>query len=249
VGIEMQGRTSSSGLGARFAQTLASAGADVVLAARRIDRLAQLRDDIEARGGRAIAVEMDVTNEQSVTNAYDAAEKAFGTVDSVIANAGMNIQGAALDVDAAAIQALLAVNVTGALLTLREGARRLIAAGSAERKNGRMVIVSSITATVASPGLAAYSASKAGVLQLGRVVAREWINKGINVNVICPGYIETELNAEWFESERGKKAIQQWPRKRLMDSSALDASVLFLASAASEYVTGSVYTLDDGQSL
>ena len=254
MATQMQGRTAlitgaSSGLGTRFAKVLASSGANVVLAARRAGRLEELRADIEKSGGRAIAVEMDVTDERSVINAYDAAERAFGTVDSVIANAGMNMEGAALEVDAAAVDAIFGVNVRGVFLTIREGARRLAAAGAAERRNGRMVIVSSITATAVTSGLALYSASKAAVLHLGRVVAREWVNKGINVNVICPGYIETELTSDWFQSERGQRHIQQWPRKRLLEAAALDNSVLYLASADSEYVTGAVFTIDDGQSL
>jgi NAD(P)-dependent dehydrogenase (short-subunit alcohol dehydrogenase family) len=254
MATQMQGRTAlitgaSSGLGTRFAKVLASSGANVVLAARRAGRLEELRADIEKSGGRAIAVEMDVTDERSVINAYDAAERAFGTVDSVIANAGMNMEGAALEVDAATVDAIFGVNVRGVFLTIREGARRLAAAGAAERRNGRMVIVSSITATAVTSGLALYSASKAAVLHLGRVVAREWVNKGINVNVICPGYIETELTSDWFQSERGRRHIQQWPRKRLLEAAALDNSVLYLASADSEYVTGAVFTIDDGQSL
>lgn len=239
----------SSGLGARFARILASGGANVVLAARRIDRLKQVCSEIEADGGRAIAVEMDVADERSTMRAYDAAQDAFGVVDTVIANAGMNIEGSALDVDSSALRDVFDVNVGGVFFTVREGARRLIAAGSAERRNGRVVIISSITATAVTPGLALYSASKAAVLQLGRVLAREWINKGVNVNVLCPGYIETELNASWFQSDGGRRHIQQWPRKRLMDPASLDATLVYLSSEASEYVTGSVFNIDDGQSL
>ena len=103
-------------------------------------------------------------------------------------------------------------------------------------------------ATIA-PGLALYSASKAAVLQLGRVLAREWATHGINVNVLCPGYIQTGLNAEWFQTEAGKRHVQRWPRKRLMDPTSLDAILLFLVSSASAQVTGSVFTVDDGQTL
>ena len=125
----------------------------------------------------------------------------------------------------------------------------MIAAGSPERKHGRIVIVSSITAFAVSPGVAAYSGSKAAVLQMGRVWAREWANKGVNVNSLCPGYIETDLNAEWFETEGGRKQISRWPRRRLTGGDALDAPLLFLSSDASEYVTGTSITVDDGQSL
>lgn len=250
----MTGRTvlvtgASSGLGAHFARVLAANGANLVLAARRVDRLEQLRVDIESRGGRALAVEMDVIDEPSTVRAYEAAEHAFGSVDTVIANAGLNVEVPVMDVDVAAIDSILAVNVRGVFLTVREGARRLIAAGAEERKHGRIIIVSSVTATAIAPGLALYSASKAAVLQLGRVLAREWANRGINVNVLCPGYIETDLNSDWFHSEGGKRHIQKWPRRRLMEASALDSTLLHLASDASRYVTGSVFTIDDGQSL
>jgi NAD(P)-dependent dehydrogenase (short-subunit alcohol dehydrogenase family) len=252
--FDLHGRTlfvtgASSGLGAHFASILAASGAKVVLAARRIDRLEQLRAAIETNGGRALTVEMDVTDERSTIRAYDVAEKEFGAVDGVVANAGMNVGGAVLELDSKAVDDLLGVNVRGVLLTVREGARRMIAAGSAERRHGRVVIISSITATAVVPGLGLYSASKAAVLQLGKVMACEWINKGINVNVMCPGYIETDLNSDWFRSEGGKKMIQKWPRKRLMEPSSLDATLLYLASDASEYVTGSVFSLDDGQFL
>jgi NAD(P)-dependent dehydrogenase (short-subunit alcohol dehydrogenase family) len=239
----------SSGLGAHFATILAASGAKVVLAARRVDKLEGLRAAIESNGGRAFAVEMDVTDERPTICAYELAEREFGAVDCVIANAGTNVGGAVLDLDSKALDEVFAVNVRGVLLTVREGGRRMIAAGSAERRHGRVVIISSITATAVVPGLALYSASKAAVLQLGKVLAREWINKGINVNVMCPGYIETDLNSDWFRSEGGRKMIQKWPRKRLMEPSSLDATLLYLLSDASEYVTGSVFSLDDGQFL
>jgi NAD(P)-dependent dehydrogenase (short-subunit alcohol dehydrogenase family) len=239
----------SSGLGARFGRILASQGARVVLAARRAELLTVLAAQIEAEGGQALAVAMDVTDEASVVAAFDAVEARFGPVDTVIANAGMNIEGPALEVDTAALDAVLAVNVRGVFLTVREGARRMIASGAPEHRRGRILIISSITATSVSPGLALYSASKAAVLQLGKVLARDWANKGINVNVLCPGYIETDLNAEWFATEGGRKQIGKWPRRRLMGDGALDSAVLYLTSDASAYVTGSTVTIDDGQSL
>jgi NAD(P)-dependent dehydrogenase (short-subunit alcohol dehydrogenase family) len=252
--FDLSGRTvfvtgASSGLGAHFARILAASGAKVVLAARRVERLEQLRAAIESNGGRALTVQMDVTDERSTMRAFDAAEQEFGAVDGVIANAGVNAGGAALDVDSNAVDEVFGVNVRGVLLTVKEGARRMIGAGAAERRHGRVVIISSVTAAAVAPGLALYSASKAAVLQLGKVLAREWINKGINVNVMCPGYIETDLNSDWFRSDGGRKMIQKWPRRRLMPPSALDATLLYLASEASEYTTGSVFSIDDGQCL
>ena len=239
----------SSGLGARFGRILAENGAAVVLAARRVDALEALAGEINAAGGRAHAVAMDVTDPGSVARAFDVAEAVFGPVDTVIANAGANVEGPAIDLEAEAFASILAVNVQGVFLTAREGARRMMAANSAERRHGRVVIISSITATAISPGLAAYSASKAASLQLGRVLARDWANAGINVNVVCPGYIETDLNGDWFRTEGGKRQIARWPRRRLMEAGSLDATVLHLASDASAFVTGSVVTIDDGQTL
>ncbi|MDO7836471.1 SDR family oxidoreductase [Sphingobium sp. HBC34] len=252
--VNLTGRTAlitgaSAGLGARFARILAASGANVVLAARRVALLEQLTQDICDAGGQAIAVPMDVTDEASTKAAYDAAEAAFGVVDTVIGNAGLNIEGLTFDLDASALDAINQVNVKGLFLTLREGARRLIDAGSSERQHGRMVAISSITAQYIAGGTGAYSASKAAALQLCRVLAREWANRGINLNIVLPGYIPTDINAEWFEKEGGQRQIQKWPRRRLMDESSLDGIILYLCSDASQFVTGSMFTIDDGQSL
>lgn len=239
----------SSGLGARFATILAGAGAKVVLAARRIDRLEALQAQILARGGHAISVSMDVSDEASTTAAYNTAEKAFGVVDTIIANAGMNSVGSVIDLDMAEFDKIIGVNLRGVFLTVREGAKRLIAAGSAERQHGRVVITASIAAKATERGLAVYSASKAGVVQMGKVMAKDWVRQGINVNMICPGYVKTDINADWFESEAGARHMAQFNRKRLMDESDLDVPLLFLASDSSRAVTGTALTVDDGQSL
>jgi NAD(P)-dependent dehydrogenase (short-subunit alcohol dehydrogenase family) len=249
--FDMTGRSvlvtgASSGLGRRFALGLANAGAKVAVAARRTNRLEALVAEI---GDKAVAVEMDVQDEASVIAAFDAAEKALGPIDSVIANAGMNSEGMATDIDVAEFTRVMDVNVTGAFLTAREGARRMMANGSKESGRGRIVLTASIGAFTVLPGLAAYCASKAAVLQLGKVLAREWAGKGINVNIVCPGYIETELNADWFASEGGKRQVASFPRRRLMEDGDLDAIVAYLASDAARAVTGSVFTIDDGQSL
>ena len=239
----------SSGLGARFARRLAASGAKVAVAARRTDLLDDLQAEIAAAGGDAVAVAMDVADEVSVTTGYDSIEAALGPVDTIIANAGMNVEAAAVELAADDFARIMAVNVTGVFLTVREGARRLLAAGERGRGRGRVVIVSSITANAVELGLAAYSASKAAVQQMGRVLARDWARAGINVNSICPGYIRTELNSDWFDTEFGQKQIARFPRKRLMDAAGLDAMVLYLCSDASAEVTGASFTLDDGQSL
>ncbi|KPP95424.1 SDR family NAD(P)-dependent oxidoreductase [Erythrobacter sp. HL-111] len=248
ITVDLSGRTAlvtgaSSGLGARFGRILAANGARVALGARRRDRLEALAAEI---GPNAAAIAMDVAHEADVIAGYDAAEAAFGTVDTVIANAGIDGAGLMTEISEAEIERTLAINLKGAILTAREGARRMMAAGVT---NGRIVLVASITAFEPSPGLVAYAASKAGVVQAARSMAREWARAGICVNTISPGYIRTAINDEWFDTEGGRKQIARFPRKRLMEESGLDGPVLFLCSDAAEFVTGADFVLDDGQTL
>lgn len=239
----------SSGLGAGFALALAGAGAKVVLAARRADKLAALVAEIAAAGGQAAAVAMDVTDEASTISAFDAAEAAFGPVDTVIANAGVATEQMALDLPMDGVDALLSANLRGVFLTAREGAKRMIAAGSKDREHGRIILIGSITAEKIFAASAMYGATKAAVRHLGRSLAREWARRGINVNIIQPGYFESEMTAPLFASPAGKALIDSFPRKRMRPASDLHAPLLFLSSDASAGVTGSVITVDDGQSL
>ncbi|MDJ0979577.1 MAG: SDR family NAD(P)-dependent oxidoreductase [Erythrobacter sp.] len=249
VSVDLSGRTAlitgaSSGLGARFARLLAQSGARVALGARRVDRLEALSEEI---GAAARAVAMDVAKEADVIAGYDAAQAAFGaTMDTVIANAGIDGAGLIGDMPEAEIERTLSINLIGAILTAREGAKRMMANGV---RKGRIVMVASITGFQASPGLVAYSASKAGVIQATRSMAREWARAGICVNAISPGYIRTDINADWFETEPGKKQIGRFPRKRLMGEEGLDGPVLLLCSDAAEFITGANFVLDDGQTL
>jgi len=239
----------SSGLGKRMAKVLSASGAKVVLAARRVDRLQELAGEIAAAGGEACAVAMDVTDEASIIAGYESAEATLGPIDTVFANAGMNNRALAAEITADAWDEVMAINVRGVFLTAREGAKRMMVAGSRESGRGRIILVASIGAVKVLPGLTAYCTSKASVVMMGRSLAREWANRGINVNVVCPGYVETELNAEWFAEEGGKKQVAGFPRRRLMVEEDLDAMALYLASDASRAITGSVFTLDDGQTL
>ena len=236
----------SSGLGAHFAERFVAAGAKVVVAARRLDAVQRLAERL---GDRALAVAMDVTDDASIAAAFDAGEAHFGTIDTVIANAGQSNAGRSTDVDTAALRATIDVNLTGVLLTAREGARRLIAAGARDTARGRIVLIGSITAHQTGTGDSAYAASKAAVAHLGRNLAREWVRAGINVNVIQPGYIRTNINGDWFETEGGKAQIAGFHRRRLMPIDGLDDLLLYFASDASAMVTGSVIDVDDGQSL
>jgi NAD(P)-dependent dehydrogenase (short-subunit alcohol dehydrogenase family) len=247
--FELTGRTAlvtgaSSGLGTRFGRILAASGAQVALGARRKDRLEALAEQI---GANAAAIRMDVAREADIIAGFDAAEAAFGRpVDTVIANAGVDGAGMATTISEEEIEQALAINLKGAILTAREGAKRMMANGLT---NGRIVLIASITAFEPSPGLVAYAASKAGVVQAGRTLAREWARSGINVNTVSPGYIRTAINDAWFDTEPGKKQIAKFPKRRLMGEEGLDAVMLFLCSDASEFVTGTNFVLDDGQTL
>lgn len=239
----------SSGLGAGFAKALAAAGAQVVLAARRADKLAEQVAAIEAAGGQAIAVAMDVTDEASTRAAYDAAEAAFGTVDTIIANAGVATEKMAMGLTVEEVDSLLSANVRGVFLTVTEGAKRLDAAGSREKEHGRIVIIGSITAEKVFPATSVYGATKAAVRHLGKALAREWARRGISVNVIQPGYFESEMTAALFESEVGAQMVKSFPRQRMRPATDLHAPLLLLCSDAARGITGTVITVDDGQAL
>lgn len=239
----------SSGLGAHFAQTIAASGACVVLAARRLDRVQALATEIRSVGGEAFPVAIDVSDEKSVVAAFDAAETAFGPVDTVIANAGVSAPGRSTEISVESMRAVLDTNVLGVLLTAREGARRMIAAGSRDDGRGRIVLLGSITAEMTGQGETIYSASKAAVAHMGRNLAKEWARLGVNVNVIQPGYVQTELSGDWFKSEAGLAQIAGFNRRRLQPISSLDAPLLYLCSDESAHTTGGLFTIDDGQLL
>ncbi len=239
----------SSGIGYRFAKLLAAAGASVVIGARRADLLAGLEQDIVASGGRAKAVHLDVSDEGSIIAAFDEAEMVFGPVNTVVANAGMNVPGSALGLAADGFDSINDVNFRGVFLTAREGARRMIAAGSQGSGRGRVILVSSITGAWVPPAAAVYAGTKAAVNQLGRALAKDWAGKGVNVNVLAPGYMMTEINEEIWEQPMGRRLLAEFPRHRIMSASALDPMLLYLASDASAEVTGSIFTIDDGQTL
>lgn len=236
----------SSGIGAHLARLYAAAGAKVVLGARRVERMAALAAEI---GEAALPVAMDVTDEASIKAAFDVAEAHFGTPDTVIANAGLAEAGRAIDLELEQVRRVIDTNFTGVYLTAREAARRMIAAGFKQSGRGRIVLTGSITADLTGQGDSAYAASKAAVVHLGRQLAREWARQGINVNTVQPGYILTEIDADWFATPGGAAQIASWPRKRLTAIEALDAPMLFFASDASAYVTGAHISVDDGQSL
>ena len=237
----------SGGLGERFALVCAAHGASVVVGARRADRLTQVVDKIRQNGGTAFAVSLDVTDEASIIGAFDVAEDRFGQIHGVVANAGIEISGLSVDINADDFSQVFAVNVRGTFLTAREGARRMLRAGNAE--DGRIVLISSVTAKMSTPSIVPYSASKAAVSHMCRSLAREWARTGPNVNAISPGYTASDMVNEWFESEGGQKQIKTFPRRRLVEPDGLDGSLVYLLSDAAKNTTGADLIVDDGQSL
>lgn len=252
--VSLAGRTAlitgaSSGFGAHFARLLSRAGANVVLGARRLDRIEALARELDSASAGALAVQMDVTDEASVIAAYDAAEARFGLVDTVIANAGVTAADWAIRLPMEQLRTVTDTNFIGVYLTAREGAKRLIAAGRSASERGRIVLIGSVAAHMSTSEDAAYGATKAAVAHLGRNLAREWARKGINVNIVQPGYAETEINQKGTEYEIGQLFIAATPRKRVMPIEALDEMVLYLSSDMSAHTTGAVIDVDDAQSL
>jgi NAD(P)-dependent dehydrogenase (short-subunit alcohol dehydrogenase family) len=250
----LDGRTAliagaSSGLGAGFARLLASHGARVVLGGRRLERVDALASELESAGCQALGVRLDVTDGESVAAAFDAAESRFETVDTIIANAGVASGGRSTEVLERDVRAVIDTNLLGTYLVAREGARRLIASGSRERENGRILFIGSITAQQHHTGDAAYAATKIGIAHLARQFAKEWARQGINVNTLQPGWIHTEMNDDWFRFGDSREAIAALPRRRMQEPESLHDMVLYLCSDRSHAVTGATFTIDDGQSL
>ena len=239
----------SSGLGEHLARVAAREGARVTVAARRVDRLETLVESLRAAGGDAFAVAMDVTDEASVAAGIAAAEAALGPLHTAYANAGIGLPGLALEAPISDFDQMFAVNVRGAFLTAREAARAMQASGVAGGGRGRIVLIASIGAQQQLAGLSGYCASKAAVVSLGKSLAREWAREGINVNSVCPGYLETEMNSDWFSSPGGERQIRGFPRRRLMPGDGLDPTLVLLGSDDSAAITGGVFVIDDGQSL
>jgi NAD(P)-dependent dehydrogenase (short-subunit alcohol dehydrogenase family) len=248
--IDLSGRVAfvtgaTSGLGRHFAGVLAREGATVVVSGRRAERLAALRTEIEKDGGKCIDIALDVTDAGQIAPAIDAAEKAVGPVDILLNNAGMSADGPVADISTPDFDRVMATNLRAPFLLAQEIGRRMIGRG----RGGRIINIASITAFRALPGSAPYCMSKAGLAMMTQCMAREWARYDINVNAICPGFIETELNRDWFETARGKAQIQSFPKRRLQQASDLDSTLLLLASDASRAITGSLFTVDDAQSL
>ncbi|MGD9829185.1 MAG: SDR family NAD(P)-dependent oxidoreductase [Hyphomicrobiaceae bacterium] len=235
----------SSGLGRHFAGVLARAGASVVLAARRRDRLETLATSIREQGGRATAVEMDVTDPASVTSAFDAAEAALGPVQVLVNNAGVPSNSWFLRTTEEEWRTVLGVNLDGVFRVGQEAARRMAAGGN----GGSIVNIASILGLGVIGRLAPYAASKAAVIQLTKSMALELARDRIRVNALAPGYISTEMNSDFLVSEGGRKLLSRVPMQRAGALGELDGPLLLLASDAGSFMTGTVVAVDGGHLL
>ena len=236
----------SSGLGRHFAGVLADAGAYVVLAARRLDKLEEVAGEIQQRGGKALPVEMDVTSEDSVTGAFAEIREALGRpCDVIVYNSGMSREGWYWDMPEKDWDTVIETNLTGVWRVAKYATKAMM---QAEVK-GSIINIASITALRPSNMISAYSASKAAVDHLTRTMALEAARHGIRVNAIAPGYFKTAINDEFLDSEAGQRMAKRVPMRRFGNYEELNAPLLLLASEEGSYMTGSTLVVDGGHSL
>jgi 3-oxoacyl-[acyl-carrier protein] reductase len=234
----------SSGLGQQFAHALAVNGAAVALVARRADRLAELQKLIEAAGGGAVAIEADVTDRAAMAAAFDAAEKAFGTVTILVNNAGIaQSPTRAIDVTPEEWRKVLAVDLDAVFHNAQEAARRMLAA----KTPGAIINIASVLGFGVAKGVAAYATAKAAVIQITKALAVELAFKGVRVNAIAPGWFVTEINDKYLMSEAGAALKRDIPMGRFGKEGDLDGALLLLASDAGSYMTGATIVVDGGQ--
>jgi NAD(P)-dependent dehydrogenase (short-subunit alcohol dehydrogenase family) len=253
--IDLSGRVAlvtgaSSGLGAQFARVLAKAGAGVVLAARRIERLKTLRAELEAEGGDAHVVTLDVNDTDSIKAAVAHAETEMGTIDILVNNSGVGSTQRLVDVTPQDYDEVMATNTRGAFFVAQEVAKRMIARSKGEAPGtftgGRIVNIASMAGLRVAPQIGVYCISKAAVVHMTSAMALEWGRFGINVNAICPGYIDTEINHHHWQTEQGKKLIDMLPRKRVGQPQDLDSVLMMLVANQSHFINGAIIQADDG---
>ncbi len=253
--LDLSGRVAlvtgaSGGLGEQFAKTLARAGAAVVLASRRTERLMALRARIEAEGGDAHVVAMDVTDTASIRAAVAHAETEVGAIDILVNNSGVSTTQRLQDVTEEDYDFIFDTNTKGAFFVAQEVGKRMLArargAAPGTYVGGRIVNIASMAGLKVLPQIGVYCMSKAAVVQMTKAMAVEWGRFGINVNAICPGYIDTEINHHHWQTEQGRKLVDMLPRKRVGQPADLDAVLVMLCAAESHFINGAVIAADDG---
>lgn len=253
--LDLSGRVAlitgaSSGLGMQFARTLAGAGAAVVLGGRRLERLKDLRSEIEAAGGDAHVVSLDVTRLDSIKSAVAHAETEVGPIDILINNSGVSTTERLVDVTEEGFDHVFGTNTRGAFFMAQEVAKRMLArakgAAPGVFAGGRIINIASAAGLRTLPQIGVYCMSKAAVIHMTKVMAAEWGRFGITTNAICPGYIDTEINHHHWETEGGQKLIKMLPRQRVGRPQDLDALLVMLCSAQSDFINGAIISADDG---
>jgi NAD(P)-dependent dehydrogenase (short-subunit alcohol dehydrogenase family) len=253
--IDLSGRVAlvtgaSSGLGAQFARTLSKAGAAVVLAGRRVERLKTLRAELEANDGDAHVVGMDVTDHDSIKAAVAHAETEMGTIDILVNNSGVSTTQKLTDVSPEDYDYVMDTNTKGAFFVAQEVGKRMLArakgAAPGTFTGGRIVNIASMAGLRVLSQIGVYAMSKAAVIHMTRAMALEWGRYNINVNAICPGYIDTEINHHHWDTDQGQKLVQMLPRKRIGKPQDLDTTLLMLCANESHFVNGAVIQADDG---
>jgi NAD(P)-dependent dehydrogenase (short-subunit alcohol dehydrogenase family) len=232
----------SSGFGRHFGRFLASNGAKVTLAARRAEALTSVVTEINAAGGKAQSVVLDVTLADKIDRSMEQAEAKFGPIHAIINNAGVTATKPALDQDERAWDSVVDTNLKGVWLVAQAAAKRMIE----NKVKGSIVNIASILGVRVAGAVAPYAISKAGVIQMTKALALEWARYGIRVNALAPGYFATELNDDFFGSEHGKAMVKRVPQRRLGQLSELDGPLLLLISNAGSFMTGSVVAVDGG---
>jgi NAD(P)-dependent dehydrogenase (short-subunit alcohol dehydrogenase family) len=248
MNLTLQGRTAlvtgaNGGLGSHFAQTLARAGANVAIAARRVESLREVEDKIRAAGGRVQSIALDVTKRDSVAAAFEQAAEALGPVTVAVNNAGIAVTKPLLEHTEDDWNEVIGVNLTGAWRVAQEAARHMVA----HKQGGSIVNIASILGLRVSAQVPSYAASKAALIQLTKAMALELARYKIRVNALAPGYVVTSMNREFFASEPGQALIKRIPQRRIGNPEELDGALLLLASDAGSYATGTVLVIDGGQ--
>jgi len=233
----------SSGLGEHFSRILAAAGAQVVVAARRVERLESLVAELQAQGHSALAVSVDVTESDSIEAGFAAAEARFGNIDVLVNNAGIGDPVPFLKMTEGNWRSMMDTNLDGAWRVAHRAARAMAAAG----QGGSIINIASILGVRVGTALSHYAVAKAGVVQLTKAMALELARNGVRVNAIAPGYFRTEMNTDYFDTEHGQNYIRsKVPMGRLGQLEELSGPLLLLASDAGSFITGAVLNVDGG---